>query len=121
MFDRHDQVVRRFADACGLGAVGGLRAALHADAVAVCDSGGQVSTAMGVVSGADDVAHLAVVLLCGKPDTELSIEAINGRAGLALRRAGQAIAVVGVDTIGARVAVLWIVLNPAKLRGWHRS
>ncbi|MBP2324961.1 RNA polymerase sigma-70 factor (ECF subfamily) [Kibdelosporangium banguiense] len=116
----HDDAVRRFADACRLGAVTELQAALHSDAVAVCDSDGQVPVP-GVVYGAEDVAQLVVVLLCGRPGTELTIEAVNGRAGLALRRAGQAVVVVGVRTIGAGIVILWIVLNPAKLRGWHRA
>jgi hypothetical protein len=28
--------------------------------------------------------------------------------------------VVGVTVAGTKVAILWIVLNPAKLHGWHR-
>jgi RNA polymerase sigma-70 factor (ECF subfamily) len=50
----------------------------------------------------------------------LTVEPVNGRAGLALRRAGHAVAVVAIREAGARVAVLWIVLNPTKLRAWHR-
>ena len=112
--------MRRFAEACELGDTAVLRAALAPDAIAVCDGGGRVPIAMRPVRGADDVAQLVAVLLCGQPDAELTIESVNGRAGLALRRAGRAVAVVGVRTVDAKVAVLWIVLNPAKLRGWHR-
>ncbi|MGW3811194.1 siderophore-interacting protein [Micromonospora sp. NPDC005113] len=120
MFNRHDDVVRRFAEACRLGDIAALGAALDADAIAVCDGGGLLPAAMSPIHGAEDVAQMAAVLLSGQPDAELTIEAVNGRAGLALRRSGQAIAVVGVKTADARVAVLWIVLNPAKLSGWHR-
>ncbi|MEV4808779.1 siderophore-interacting protein [Micromonospora avicenniae] len=112
--------MRRFAEACELADIAALRAALDVDAVAVCDGGGMVSAAMSPVCGAEDVAQLAVVLLCGQPDTELTIEAVNGRAGLALRRAGRAVAVVAIKVSGARVAFLWIVLNPTKLSRWHR-
>ena len=120
MQDRHEDVVRRFAEACQLGDIAALRAALDADATVVCDSGGLVPTAVGPIPGAQDAAHLVAVLLCGQPGTELTIEAVNGRAGLALRRGGQAIAVVAVETAGTKVTVLWIVLSPAKLRSWHR-
>jgi len=120
MLDRHDDVVRGLSEACLLGDVGAIRAALDADAIAVCDGGGLVPAAMGPVHGAEDVARLVAVLLCGQPDTELTIESVNGRAGLALRCAGRAVAVVAVKAVDAKVAVLWIVLNPAKLRGWHR-
>ncbi|GAA4672091.1 siderophore-interacting protein [Phytohabitans rumicis] len=118
--NRHDDVVRGFARACQLGDIAALRAALDAAAIAVCDSGGRVPATMSPTHGAEDVARLAAALLCGPPDTELTVEAVNGRAGLALRRAGQAIAVVAVETVDAKVTVLWVVLNPAKLRGWHR-
>jgi hypothetical protein len=60
------------------------------------------------------------VLLCGQPDAELTIEAVNGRAGLALRRAGRAVVVVGVTAVDSKIAILWIVLNPAKLHRWDR-
>jgi RNA polymerase sigma-70 factor (ECF subfamily) len=116
----HDDVVRGLAEAWRLGDAAALRAALHAGAVAVCDGGGLVPAAAGPVSGAADVALLLTALLGGEPGAELSIEAVNGRAGLALRRAGRAVAVIGVTVAGAKVAAVWIVLSPAKLGGWHR-
>jgi RNA polymerase sigma-70 factor (ECF subfamily) len=120
MLNWHDTVVRRFAEACRVGDIAALRDALDADATAVCDGGGVVPAALGPVHGAQDVARLAAVLLCGQPDAELTIETVNGRTGLALRRAGRAVAVAGVGTAGSKVTAVWIVLNPAKLRGWHR-
>jgi hypothetical protein len=120
MLNRLDDVVREFAEACQRGDVAAVEAALDADVVAVCDSGGRMPATTGAFHGAEDVAELVAALLCGRPDTELTIESVNGRAGLALRRAGHAIAVVGVQEAGAKVTDLWIVLNPAKLRGWHR-
>ncbi len=121
MVDRHDDVVRCIAEACREEDVAALRAVLAADAVAVCDGGGLVPAALGPVNGADDVALLLTVLLCGRPSTELTIEAVNGRAGLALRRAGRAVAVVAVNVVETEIASVWVVLNPAKLHGWHRG
>jgi hypothetical protein len=120
MLDQHDDVVRRFAEACRLGNIAAIRAVLKADVIAVCDGGGVVPAASEPLHSVDDVANLFAVLLRAQPDTELTVEAVNGRAGLALRRAGRAVAVVGVTVVGAGVAVVWVVLNPAKLRGWHR-
>ncbi len=40
MPDQCDDVVRRFGEACQLGDIVALRAALDADAIAVCDGGG---------------------------------------------------------------------------------
>jgi hypothetical protein len=119
MLNGLEDVVRGFAEAGLRGDVAAVRAALDADAVAVCDSGGMVPAAMGTVHGAEDVAELVAVLL-GGPDTELTVESVNGRAGLVVRRVGRAIAVIGVQDAGAKVTNLWIVLNPAKLRDWHR-
>jgi hypothetical protein len=120
MVERHDGVVRGFAEACRLEDIEALRAALDPDAIAICDGGGLVPASMSPVHGAEDAARLAAAMLCGRPDAELTIEAVNGRAGLALRRRGRAVAVVAVEEAHARIAVLWIVLNPAKLSRWHR-
>jgi RNA polymerase sigma-70 factor (ECF subfamily) len=120
MLSRHDDAVRRFAEACQLKDIAALRDSLDADVIAVCDGGGLVPAATGSVHGAEDVALLIAVLLCRQPDTELTVEAVNGQAGLALRRAGHAVAVVGVRAADTKLTNLWIVLNPAKLRGWHR-
>jgi hypothetical protein len=120
MVDQHDDVVRRFAEACRTGDIAALWGTLDADAVAMCDGGGMVPAAPGLVQGAQDVADTVAVLLCGQPGAELTIESVNGRAGLAVRRAGQAFAVVGIGTADSKVSTLWIVLNPAKLAGWHR-
>jgi len=116
MLNRLDDVVRGFAEACRRDDVAAVVAALDADVVAVCDGGG-----LGVVHGAEDVTWLVIGLLCGRPDTELTVESVNGQAGLAVRRAGRAVAVVGVEAAGTTVTGLWIVLNPAKLRGWTRQ
>ena len=50
--DRHDNVVRRFAEACRSGDIAAVRAILDADAIAVCDGGGLVPAAPGLIHGA---------------------------------------------------------------------
>jgi RNA polymerase sigma-70 factor (ECF subfamily) len=117
---QHDDAVRRFADACRAGDIAGLLGALDTDACAVCDAGGLLPAAPALARGAAEVAELAAVLLGGQPGAVLTTEAVNGRAGLALRRDGRAVSVVGIETAGPKVSMLWIVVNPAKLGGWHR-
>ncbi|MFJ8912965.1 hypothetical protein [Amycolatopsis sp. NPDC102389] len=119
MLDRHDQAVRRFAEACRRGDVTALAAVLDVNAVATCDSG-EAAPAPAPAHGGGEVARLVMAVLCGRPGAELTVESVNGRAGLALRRASRAVAVVGTETAGSKVTALWIVLNPAKLGGWHR-
>lgn len=114
----HDDVVRRLAAACHTGDVIAIEAVLDPDAVAVCDGGGRVPAPIGPVHGAAQVARLLHVLL---PGTELTVESVNGRAALVGRRAGTAVAVIAVGCHEDRVTALWVVLNPAKLRSWHRT
>jgi hypothetical protein len=121
MLDRHDDVVRRFAVAGAAGDIVALTAVLDADVVAVCDGGGKVPAAVRPLHGASEVARLGVALLSGESETDVTVEAVNGRTGLALRRGGQAVAVIAFSVAAEQVVGLWIVLNPDKLRGWHTA
>lgn len=113
----HDHVVHRFATACGRGDHAALAAILAADVVAVCDGGGKVLAPVHPIRGATEVAGFLTALLTGAPVT---VEAVNGRTGLTIRRADRAVAVVSVNITGAEVTAVWIVLNPDKLHGWPR-
>ncbi|WP_246606910.1 siderophore-interacting protein [Paractinoplanes toevensis] len=106
--------MREFVEACRASDLAAIRAALAAEVIAVCDG-------RGVVHGAGPVSGLVAELLCGQPGTSLTVESVNGSDGLALWRAGQALVVVAVDVAAARITALWIVLSPAKLRGWRRG
>ena len=112
----HDDVVHRLAAACHTGDVIAIEAALGPEAVAVCDSGGRVPAPIRPGHGAAQVARLLRALL---PGTELRVESVNGSAALVVRRAGTAVAVIAVQSGEDGAMNLWVVLNPAKLRGWH--
>jgi RNA polymerase sigma-70 factor (ECF subfamily) len=116
----HDHVARRFAAACAAGDVAGLTAVMAADAVVVCDGGGKVRAPVRPIRGGTEVARFVSALLSGRAGDVLTVEPVNGRAGLALRRAGRAVAVVSVSLADTEVTAVWIVLNPDKLHGWHR-
>jgi RNA polymerase sigma-70 factor (ECF subfamily) len=120
MLDRHTRVVRRFAAACESGDTAALEAVLAADAVVVSDGGGKVRAAVRPVHGASEAARFVAALLTGEPGTDFAVEPVNGRAGLVLRRGGQAVAVVSLSVAGVEVTAVWVVLNPDKLRSWHR-
>ncbi|MEO3813424.1 hypothetical protein ABGB17_30870 [Sphaerisporangium sp. B11E5] len=119
MLARHDRVARRFAAACQAGDTEVLREVLAADAIVVSDGGGKVRVAVRPSYGVDAVAQVVTALLIDQPGTDLAIGSVNGRAGLVLRRAGKAVAVVSVSVAGAEVTAVWIVLNPDKLQRWH--
>jgi hypothetical protein len=52
---------------------------------------------------------------------ELGIKAVNGHPGLTVRSGNRAPAVADVAVTGAKISALWVVVNPAKLRGWPRA
>ncbi|MFI6324398.1 hypothetical protein ACIBG8_43220 [Nonomuraea sp. NPDC050556] len=116
MLARHDRVARLFAAACRAGDAEALREVLALDAIAVSDGGGKIRVAERPIHGADAVARFLTALL---PGTEAGLRSVNGRAGLVLRRAGRAVAVVSVSVAGAEVTAVWIILNPDKLQRWH--
>jgi RNA polymerase sigma-70 factor (ECF subfamily) len=72
------------------------------------------------VHGAGEAARFVSDLLTDLPGADLAVETVNGRAGLVVRRAGQAVAVVSLSVAGAEATAVWVVLNPDKLRSWHR-
>ena len=111
-----DDVVRSLAVACQQREIDALRAALDGHALGVCDSAGLLPGMPDTVQGPNAVAQL-LATLCWQPDTEVTIEAVNGQPGLAVRCAGRAVAVI--DVLVAEQVVLWIVINPAKLNAWH--
>ena len=117
----HDEAVRQFAEACRHRDAAALRAVLTADAVAVCDSDGRVPESFSFICGAERIAGLITALLGDRSDVELTIEAVNGHAGLTVRRGDRAAAVADVAVADAKVSALWVVVNPAKLRGWPRG
>jgi RNA polymerase sigma-70 factor (ECF subfamily) len=117
---RHARVVHRFADACQNGDPSSLQELLATDVIVVSDGGGKVRAPVLPVQGATDAAHFVCALLCGQQRVALTVETVNGRAGLALRQDGQALAVVSVSVTREHVTAVWITLNPDKLRSWHR-
>jgi RNA polymerase sigma-70 factor (ECF subfamily) len=121
MLSKHARVVRRFAAACESRDIAALQAVLAPDAVVVSDGGGKVRAAARPVHGASETARVVAAVLAGQAGTLLTVESVNGRMGLVLRRAGQAVAVVSLSVAGSEVTAVWVVLNPDKLRSWHRS
>ncbi|MGW7683202.1 nuclear transport factor 2 family protein [Kribbella sp. NPDC054772] len=109
-------VVHRFATAWRAGSPGAIRSLLAPEVVAVSDSGGRVPAALGPVHGPEQVARCVTELL--GPDIALTVEAVNGEPGVVLRGTAGVVAVVSLKLTGAKVAAVWIVLNPDKLRGW---
>lgn len=110
-------VIHRFATAYRAGSSAAIRSLLAAEVTAVSDGGGRVPAAVEPIHGAAQVTRCLTDLL--RPELVLTVEAVNGQPGVVLRDAGRVVAVVSLQVSGAKVAAVWIVLNPDKLRHWE--
>jgi RNA polymerase sigma-70 factor, ECF subfamily len=117
---RTSELGRRFLVALGRGDVPTLMAALDASAVMLSDGGGRVVAAINPIRGRDRIGRL-IAGLVAKQYEALSVHdiTINGAPGLWLQRAdGSPYAVIGLgfSADGERVAAIYAMRNPDKLR-----
>ncbi|GIH28096.1 hypothetical protein Aph01nite_64060 [Acrocarpospora phusangensis] len=117
--DLHNHAVRGFAAACHTGDTTAIRKTLAVDAMVVSDTGGKLRTPAHPTYGADAVTRFVAPLLTRHPGTDMTVESVNGRTGLVLRRSGRAVAVTTLSVAGSEITAIWIVLNPDKLHHWH--
>ncbi|MFD8078320.1 RNA polymerase subunit sigma [Streptomyces sp. NPDC059718] len=116
----HDAVVRAVGEACAAGDAGLLASALSPDAIAVFDGGGKVRTLVRSVHGGEQVTRSLLTLLGPHPRTTLTAQSVNSRTGLVVRCDHTVAAVISLDVADRRVAHVWAVLNPEKLRRWNQ-
>lgn len=115
-----DAVVRSVERACASGDGEALAVLLCPDATAFFDGGGKVRALDRPVHGGRPVARALLTLLARRPRTTLSAQSVNGRAGLVVRYDRRVAAVISLDVADHRVAQVWVILNPDKLRSWNR-
>lgn len=113
-----ESVVRRFAAACAAEDQVAVREVLAVDVVLVSDGGGRVLAPLRPIRGAIETARIVVTLMSA---AVLSIEEINGRPGVVLRRGGRVEAVASLEVTGTTITRIWVVLNPDKLAHWLAS
>lgn len=109
-------LVQRFFAAAREGDVESLETMLAADAISASDGGGVVSAARRVVEGREKVARFMAGLLTKFGDAlEPTLMEVNGEPAIVARRGGALASVLFVETDGAVVSGLRLVLNPEKL------
>jgi RNA polymerase sigma-70 factor (ECF subfamily) len=113
-----DETTYRFATACRDGDVVALRGLLAPDAVIITDGGGNVDGVVEAVRGRQHVAGWVAEVLARHPGGCVSIEDVNGRRGVVLRRSGRVMGVASLDVGTDGVRAVWLVLNPSKLQQW---
>ena len=112
------EVVRRFRTAWEAGDIAALVALLDPRVAAVADGGGVVSAEVEPIVGSEQVAR-ALLDVAGKvPDMVLVERSVNGQPGLVAQQGAATVTVFAFDVRADRIARIWAVRNPDKLRSW---
>lgn len=108
--------LKRAWEAKDIAALVGL---LDPDATMVADGGGLAGTALRPIRGADRIARY-LLAIAEKADGLAIVErTVNGRPGLVAQQAGVPVTVAAFELAGDRIARIWAVRNPEKLRRWE--
>ena len=118
---RRAGVVRDFKQAWEEKDINALIGLLDPDATAIGDGGGLVSAELQPVRGAERIAHFFVDRAGSVPGLTLLERTVNGQPGLTAQLDGVTLTVMAFDIAGGRIKHIWTVLNPDKLRPWHRT
>ena len=117
-----DQVVTSYLMALGQNDLEGMLAHLAENVVLVADAGGKPGAMLKPLHGAGPVAHamLHAARNRGVGPEEFRLATINGLPGLVRFQDGRALAVAAFGLVGGRIAAVFIISNPAKLRHLHQ-
>jgi len=116
--DSHGRLLPAFSDAVASGNVRQLTELLREDAVALTDGGGRKFAARNPIIGADKVARFFIGL-AGKiasQDVRIQPAVINGAVGALLYLDGELDLTLSMAIDGEKIAAIYIVRNPDKLR-----
>ena len=116
--DSHARLLQAFNDAVASGNVRQLAELLREDAVAITDGGGRKFAARNPIIGADKVARFFIGL-AGKiagQDVRIQPAVINGAVGALLYLDGELDLTLSMAIDGEKIAAIYIVRNPDKLR-----
>jgi RNA polymerase sigma-70 factor (ECF subfamily) len=116
-YDQRRELTARFLQAANEGNLAGLMEILSADVVAVSDGGGKRTSARRPVYGADRVARFAIGIARKEPIARIELAEVNGQPGfLFLSRSGRVTTAAVLEEADGRIAAVYAVRNPEKLR-----
>jgi RNA polymerase sigma factor (sigma-70 family) len=116
---RQAGLVRDFKRAWEAKDIAALIGLLDPGAAMTADGGGLVSAALHPIEGGDQVARFLVDLADRGPGPLALLErTVNGQPGLVAQQDGATVTVFAFDIAGDRIARIWAVRNPSKLRPW---
>ena len=116
--DSHARLMAAFCEAAASGDISRLAGLLRDDALIITDGGGRKSAALNPIRGADKIIRF-LVGIAGKnagADLRMVPMLINGIAGALLYLDGEIDSTLSVAIDGERIAAIYLVRNPDKLR-----
>jgi RNA polymerase sigma-70 factor (ECF subfamily) len=116
--DNHARLLQAFGEAVASGDVARLAALLREDAVALTDGGGRKTAARNPIRGAEKIARFFIGIAAKNAGHDMRIEPamINGAAGALLYLDGELDNTMSMAISGDKIAAIYIVRNPDKLR-----
>ncbi|WP_251071532.1 RNA polymerase sigma factor SigJ [Streptomyces sp. ISL-43] len=94
---------------------------LDPDATMAADGGGLVGTVLRPVEGSERIAQYLIHIADKAPGLTLLERTVNGLPGLVAQHGGVTVTVAAFSLDGDRIARIWAVRNPEKLRAWTES
>ena len=117
---RQADVVKEFKQAWEAQDVQALVALLDPAAVMIADGGGQASTTLKPVAGAERIARYVLGIAEMAPELTVLDRTVNGELGLVATQDGVPVTVAAFEVAGDRITRIWAVRNPDKLKIWRR-
>jgi RNA polymerase sigma-70 factor (ECF subfamily) len=114
----HAALVKEFKQAWESKDIQALIALLDPAVTAIADGGGRISTVVRPVEGAEHVARYAVEIAGWIPGLTILECTVNGLPGLVAQSNGVTVTVMAFHVADGRIARIWGVRNPDKLRSW---
>jgi RNA polymerase sigma-70 factor (ECF subfamily) len=116
--DNHARLLQAFGEAVASGNVARLAELLRTDAVALTDGGGRKTAARNPIIGADKIARFFIGIAAKNAGHDMRIEPamINGAVGALLYLDGELDHTMSMAISGEKIAAIYIVRNPDKLR-----
>jgi len=116
--DNHARLLQAFGDAVASGDVARLAALLREDAVALTDGGGRKTAARNPIIGPERIARFFIGIAAKNAGHDMRIEPamINGAVGALLYLDGELDNTMSMAISGDKIAAIYIVRNPDKLR-----
>jgi RNA polymerase sigma-70 factor (ECF subfamily) len=111
-------IVRDFKRAWEAGDIEALVGLLTPDAAVIADSGGLAPASLYPIEGAESIARTCVEVGRAVPDLAFLERTVNGQPGLVSQQNGVTVTVFAFQFAGDRIARIWAMRNPEKLRPW---